>query len=58
MIQRLCVMKLKESYKGDEEAKLYDKTNFNGKKETYKMQKFYILLVFSLITVVAVFDSS
>ena len=40
-----------ESYKEDAEAKSYDKTNFNEKKTTCKVQNFYILLAFLLITI-------
>ena len=40
-----------ESYIEDAEAKSHDKTNFNEKKATCKMQDFYVLLTFSLITI-------
>ena len=35
----------------DEVIYAYDKTNFNEKKATCKMQNFYILLVFLIITI-------
>ena len=38
--------------KSNNEAKSYDQTNFNGKKETCKLQGFYVLLTFLLITLV------
>ena len=41
-----------ESCNEDAEAKSTDKRNFNEKKATCKMQNFYILLVFLLITIV------
>ena len=35
-----------EAYEEDAEATSYDKTNFNEKKATCKMQSFYIFLHF------------
>ena len=36
---------------GDAKAKPYDETNFNEKKATCKMQNFYILVEFLLLTI-------
>ena len=40
-----------EYYTEDAEAKSHDETNFNERKATCKMQDFYILLTFSLISI-------
>ena len=47
----ICHEVIDANAKSNEEAKSYDKTNFNEEKTTCKKQNFYILLAFLLTTI-------